>query len=614
MSNLIHLLSDTLANQIAAGEVVQRPASVVKELMENAVDAASSEVKLIIKDAGKTLIQVIDDGLGMSETDARMSFERHATSKIKTADDLFNIHTMGFRGEALASIAAVAQVEMETCTAGSELGTRITIEGATVKSQMPVSAKKGTKISVKNLFFNVPARRNFLKSNPVESKHIIDEFQRVALARPDIAFSLYQNNSETYQLPPAKLSHRIVHLLGKACQAQLVPCQEETDLLKIKGYIGKPTYAKKTRGEQFFFVNQRFIKSNYMHHAVKSAFEGLLPEEAFPFYVLFIDIAPSHVDVNVHPTKTEIKFDEERVVYSMLEATVKQALAAHQLTPSIDFDQNANFNPLDFKEQSLRKQQGGTTEKDYTQFRSPAIQQSKDWERLFEGLGASEKEQERPLLDTEQPTTLTLPSIANQPPSSQEESISEAPTTPKVQLHKKYILTQVKSGILLIDQQAAHERIFYEKYLQSLENKSGASQQLLFPYTIELNPADFNLIKDCEKEICALGFVFESFGKNTIVVSGYPAEIVGTEPQGLLEGLIEQFKWNKEQLSLATNENLARSLAKRSCIRHGQKLSSTEMDAVVDQLFACTNANYAPDGRKVFVVLTLERLGEIFKG
>ena len=397
MSDIIRLLPDSIANQIAAGEVVQRPASVVKELIENAIDADSRAIKVVIKDAGKALIQVIDNGVGMSEVDARMSFEKHATSKIRTSEDLFNIQTMGFRGEALASIAAVAQLEMETCHKKGELGTRIVIEGAEVKTQTPVAAPQGTKISVKNLFFNVPARRNFLKSNPVETKHMIDEFQRAALARPDIVFSFYQNAQEIYQLTAAKLSHRIVHLFGDAYKKQLVPCQEATNSLKLQGYIGKPAYAKKTRGEQFFFVNQRFIKSPYLNHAVKNAFEGLLSQDVFPFYVLFIDIDPQRIDVNVHPTKTEIKFEDERMVYSILTAAIKQALAVHHVTPSIDFEQNVNFDP--FAQASTTIAEATTpltshipwgesklSESNYAQFKRPSTTQqsnAQDWEKLF---------------------------------------------------------------------------------------------------------------------------------------------------------------------------------------------------------------------------------------
>jgi DNA mismatch repair protein MutL len=610
MSHLIRLLPDSLANQIAAGEVVQRPASVVKELIENAIDAESSAIKVVVKDAGKTLIQVIDNGNGMSEVDARMSFEKHATSKISTAADLFNVHNMGFRGEALASIAAVAQVEMETCHKEGELGTRIVIEGSQVKTQEPVSAARGTKISVKNLFFNVPARRNFLKSNPIETKHIIEEFQRTALARPDIAFSLYQNETETYQLPATKLSHRIVHLLGEAYKKQLIPCQEATDSLKIQGYIGKPTYAKKTRGEQFFFVNSRFIKSSYLHHAVKSAFEGLLPQDVFPFYVLFIDIAPSHIDVNVHPTKTEIKFDDERMVYSILMSTIKKALAVHHVAPSIDFEQNTNFNPFAAPPSTTRQYPSNTTEKNYVQFKNlgTAKQEgAKDWEKLFQGL-----EQALPEDNAEQSTMFHRASAVNAPANEGRALASITESAVKIQLHEKYLLTQVKSGLLLIEQNAAHERILYERYLQALQNKSGSAQQLLFPIHVSLNPADLALVEGHEAEIRALGFILESFGKDSLIISGCPVEVADQDPKQLLEGLIEQFKWNKAQFSLSTQENLARSMAKRACIQPGKRLKKEEIDNLVDQLFACTNPNYTPDGRTIFITITLEDLHTMF--
>ena len=606
MSNLIRLLPDTIANQIAAGEVVQRPASVVKELIENAMDADSTAIKVIIKDAGKTLIQVIDNGKGMSEVDARMSFEKHATSKIRTAEDLFNIQTMGFRGEALASIAAIAQLVMETCTKDQELGTRIAIEGATLKIQEPVSIPKGTKISVKNLFFNVPARRNFLKSNAVEAKHILDEFQRAALARPDIAFSLYQNDLETYQLPSTKLSHRTVHLFGENYKKQLIPCQEATDLIKIKGYIGTPTHAKKTRGEQFFFVNQRFIKSPYLHHAVKSAFEGLLPQDAFPFYVLFLDIAPAHIDVNVHPTKTEIKFDDERMVYSILAAAIKQALAIHHITPSIDFEQKTNF---DLFKTAPSTGISSVQERNYAQFKTHKLPQksAQNWETLLQDLT-----KDTALADTHAASTSTLHLSSAINPSTHETSEHVSEVAAKIQLHQRYILAQVKSGILLVDQNSAHERILYEQYLQPLNNKTGNAQQLLFPHHVLLNPTDLALVRDCEAEIRALGFVFESLDKESLIISGCPIEATNHDPKQLLEGLIEQFKWNKSQLSLTIQENLARSLAKRACIQPGKILQAQEMDVLIDRLFACTNPNYTPEGRKVFVLMTLEDITRIF--
>ncbi|MEM7055389.1 MAG: DNA mismatch repair endonuclease MutL [Bacteroidota bacterium] len=614
MADRIHLLSDALANQIAAGEVIQRPASVVKELLENAIDAGSSNIRVVIKDAGKTLIQVIDDGMGMSEVDARMSLEKHATSKISTTDDLFNIQTMGFRGEALPSMAAVAQLEIETCTEEAELGTRLVVASSTIKTQEPVSTSKGTKISVKNLFFNVPARRNFLKSATVETKHIIDEFQRVALARPDIAFSLYQNENETYQLLATKLSHRIVHLFGEAYKKQLVPCQEATDLIKFQGYIGKPTYAKKTRGEQFFFVNKRFIKSPYLHHAVKRAFEGLLPSDAFPFYVLFMDIAPVRIDVNVHPTKTEIKFEDERIVYSILEAAIRQALATHHIAPSLDFEQNVNFDPLGLQKSTKVDSPSRATERNYAQFKnlSTAKIDRQDWEKLLERLG---KGIPTPKADMKQAPMLTLPS-ANY--SATKEALTKPITaseinTSTMQLHARYILASVKSGLLLIDQSAAHERILYEKYLQYLTGKAGIAQQLLFPHHITLNPSDLALIKDCEEALQALGFVIESFGKDSIIVSGCPTEAANHEPKQLIEGLIEQYKWNKAQLTLSTQENLARSLAKRSCIQPGKKLGALEIDALIGQLFACKHANHTPDGYKTWVIVTLEELADLLK-
>ncbi len=611
MSNLIHLLPDSLANQIAAGEVVQRPSSVVKELLENAIDAGSTAIKVVIKDAGKTLIQVIDNGIGMSEVDARMSFEKHATSKIRTAEDLFNIQTMGFRGEALASIAAIAQLEMETCHKKDALGTRITIEGSDIKAQVPVSTPQGTKISAKNLFFNVPARRNFLKSNPVETKHIIDEFQRAALAQPDIAFSFYQNSLAAYQLPATKLSHRIVHLFGEACKKQLIPCREETDVLKIQGYIGKPENAKKTRGEQFFFVNQRFIKSSYLHHAVKNAFEGLLPQNVFPFYVLFIDIAPIQIDVNVHPTKTEIKFEDERMVYSILTAAIKKALAIHHITPSIDFEQNINFNPFATALSTTASSANKITEKDYVQFRSPNIPQQggvKDWEILFQNLDKSPSE------GSTKATTSSQMSSTTDTPIEVALLAPVAESIIKIQLHRRYILTQLKSGILLIDQHAAHERILYEQYLQPLlNNQTRSAQQLLFPVHIPLNPADMVLVQAHVTDLHALGFVLASFGKDSLIVTGCPTEAVGHDLKQLLEGLIEQFKWNQATFSLTTQENLARSLAKRACLQPGKKLQQEEIDMLVDQLFACTHPNYTPDGRKTFVVMTLEAINAIFQ-
>jgi DNA mismatch repair protein MutL len=623
-TNIVRLLPDSLANQIAAGEVIQRPASVVKELVENAVDAASTHIKVVIKDAGKTLIQVIDDGIGMSEVDVRMSLEKHATSKISQADDLFNIRTMGFRGEALPSIAAIAQVEIETRTEDAELGTRLVVEGSKIKLQEPVAATKGTTISVKNLFFNVPARRNFLKSEPVEIRHIIEEFQHIALARPDTSFSLYQNEQETYHLPAAKLAHRIVHLFGDAYKKQLIPCQESTNIVQIHGYVGNPSYAKKTRGEQFFFVNNRFIKSTYLHHAVKTAFEELIPKDTFPFYVLFIEISPERIDVNVHPTKTEIKFDDERMVYSILQAAVRQALA-HHTTPVLDFEQNINFDPLGLQEQPKQKSFATSTDRTYSSFKKfdSAPVNPQEWEQLFQRINLNTDnpigEQQALPLNTENEITeidVTKPTATNQ------ESIritsmltqEETNTAAKMQLHGTYILASVKSGLLLINQHAAHERILYEKYIHHLQNHhTGTSQQLLFPHQIELNPADFALIQDYERALGALGFAIEDFGKNSIILVGYPAEAAQHNPKQLLEDLLEQIKWNKSHLSLPIQENAARALAKHAAIQPGKKLTIAEIDSLVDQLFACKNSTHAPDGQRIWVIITLEELAHLLK-
>ena len=611
MPDFIQLLPDAIANQIAAGEVVQRPASALKELLENAVDAGATQVQVVIKDAGKQLIQVIDNGKGMSPTDARMSFERHATSKIRSAQDLFSLRTFGFRGEAMASIAAVAQVELKTRQETSDVGTLIQIEGSEVKKQEPIAAPFGTSVAMKNLFFNVPARRNFLKSNPVEMRHIVDEFQRVALSYPDIAFSMYQQDLETYNLLPGKLSQRIVGIFGKGIQNQLVPCEEETPHLSIKGYVGKPEYAKKTRGEQFFFVNNRYIKSSYLHHAVSSAFEGLIQGDQHPFYVLFLDIDPATIDINVHPTKTEIKFEDERTVYAVLRSAVKQALGAHQVMPALDFSMDVNFqeNWTNNPNTALDVDR----EYSYKSYNTPEFQKASvlGWERLFEGngplaaqpLSASQEEQE----------LLTFPSRA----SAGEVALALRPEGPEgtgttFQVERSYIVAQMSTGLLIVDQQLAHERILYERYAKQLQASQGASQQCLFPATLTLNPADFVLVLDMLSELHSLGFQVEEFGKDTVVIQGVPADVQPKNEKELFEGLLEQYKNFKSELSLDKKENLARSLAKRSSLKKGQKLDPQEMETLVGQLFACQNPNYSPSGNKTFVKLDLPSIHAFF--
>jgi DNA mismatch repair protein MutL len=597
MPDIIQLLPDSIANQIAAGEVVQRPASAVKELMENSIDAKATAIKLIVKEAGKTLIQVIDDGMGMSETDARMSLERHATSKIRKADDLFTLHTKGFRGEALASIAAVSQFEMKTRMAEQELGTCLVVEGSDVKKQEPVACEKGTSISVKNLFYNIPARRNFLKSNPVELKHVIDEFQRLALAHSDIIFSFIQTDEVVYDLPATKLSQRIVNIFGKSYQEQLAPCQEETNLVKVTGYVGKPDFARKTRGEQFLFVNNRFIRSHYLHHAVMSAFDNLLPENTFPFYVIFIEIDPKHIDVNVHPTKTEIKFDDERAIYAVVRSAVRQAIGSHNLTPAIDFQADVNI--------ISKLSQAAAQSKDvYFEERfSTALRGANHdhWEKLYD----QSKHFGAPAPDAQ---VLHFESSVNKP--SNELFIAEDKVL--VQLHQRYIMRQVKSGIMILDQQLAHERILYEKFLNQLKNKSAESQQSLFPQAVTLSAADFALVLEMEQEIAALGFRLEAFGKNTVVINGIPPNLPTGGGKELFEGLVEQFKINQSELSVPLKENLARSLAKRACIKAGQKLVKEEMQALMDSLFACSTSNYSPDGMPTFFIFELRKIESYF--
>jgi len=613
MSDIIQLLPDAIANQIAAGEVVQRPASVVKELLENAIDAGATEIKLIIKDSGKALIQVVDDGSGMSETDARMSLERHATSKIRKSEDLFSIKTMGFRGEAMASIAAVAQVEIKTKTADQELGSMIIVEASEVKQQELIATEKGTSVCVKNLFYNVPARRNFLKSNPVEMRHITDEFQRVSLANAHIKFTLHQNSQEVYNLPSGKLSQRIINLFGKNYQEQMATCEEHTDQLQVKGYIGKPESAKKTRGEQFFFVNNRFIKSNYLNHAVTNAFEGLIMKGSFPFYVLFIEIDPARIDVNVHPTKTEIKFDDERTVYAIVRAAVKRALGTHNISPSLDFDLDTNFNkPISIN--VGRSPATSSKDSDYTQFRTTPQQKSnlQQWETMYDGLEKSSLNFDA---ESEQQTVTIQSAVNSMGESNMEVGTIETPDNHKAifQLHQQYLVTQVKSGMLLVDQQTAHERILYEKYQEYIEHHSGASQQCLFPQNVEFNPADYALIMDMKDEIEALGFKFDIFGKQSIVINGIPADVLTGNEKVLFEGLIEQFKFNQSNLSLSNRENLARSLAKRSATKHGKKLEIEEMRMMIDKLFACSSPNYAADGRLTYKVLSMEELASNFR-
>jgi len=599
MPDIIRLLPDSIANQIAAGEVVQRPASAVKELMENAIDAGATEITLIVKEAGKVLIQVIDNGNGMSETDARMSLERHATSKIRKAEDLYTLRTMGFRGEALASIAAVSQFEMRTRMPQNELGTLLLVEASEVRKQEAVACEKGTSISIKNLFYNIPARRNFLKSTAVEMRHIVDEFYRLALANPEIGFTLVQGDEIIYELQAGKLSQRIVALFGKAYQQQLAPTTEETSLLKITGYVGRPESAKKTRGEQFIFVNKRFVRNNYLGHAVTSAYEGLLPEGSFPFYILFIEIDPKHIDVNVHPTKTEIKFDDERAVYGVVWSAVKQALGVHHLAPALDFKADVNLTGK-LSGQSLTNEQyfdeqfATSLNRSNLQNRENAFDQESN-SRLFD------KEEPRPTMELRFESSMNKPLTTTQVENE----------TGIFQYQQKYIVRAVRQGLMIIDQQAAHERILFEKFNAQLRGTPGNSQQSLFPQTLTFAAADFALLMEMEQEILALGFRFEVFGKNALLISGIPADVSGGEKE-LLEGLLEQFKKNQSELQLPVKENLASALAKRTSIKAGKKMEVEEMKGLVERLFACANPNYSPEGKPTFFTFDSSKLESYF--
>lgn len=614
--DIIRLLPDNIANQIAAGEVIQRPASAVKELLENSVDSGATHIKLLVKQAGKSLVQVIDNGCGMSDTDARMCFEKHATSKIRTADDLFNIRTMGFRGEALASIAAIAQVELKTRQTGEQLGTCIEIEGMKVLKQEPCQTPEGTSIAMKNLFFNVPARRNFLKSDAVELKNIIEEFQRVALAYPKVGFQLFNNDNEVYHLKSGNLKQRIIALFGDNYAQKIVPVEEKSYALHVYGFVGKPEFSKKTRGEQFIFVNNRFIKSAYLNHAVSTAFNEMIPPGSFPFYVLFMDIDPSKIDINVHPAKHEIKFEDEKLVYTFVNLGVKHALGAYSVSPSLDFNQEHHLNSNNtFTEQPrtwLEITQHATTTRDAKKFAPPSNFQPltkreegnvKNWQTLYDTVGKADTGNTSD--DAKAGTTDTRQMATEQ------ESYKEA--VPPHQIQRRYIVSQIKSGFILIDQQAAHERIMYERYLRMLEKNRNESQRNLFPQSLDLNAADAQILLQILPEINSLGFDIQEFGKNSFVIHGFPADIVQENEKKIVEEMIEQYKMNVQVTKLSKRENLAKSLAYSSSIKAGKKLSVEEMKTLIDELFACENAFSAPNGRFTFITIGNDELEKRFE-
>jgi DNA mismatch repair protein MutL len=620
MGDVINLLSDAIANQIAAGEVVQRPASVVKELLENAVDAGSTDIRLIIKDGGHTLIQVVDNGCGMTETDARMCFERHATSKIKTSADLFHIRTMGFRGEALASIAAVAQVELKTRRRIDETGTLIEIEGSKLITQEVCSAAPGTSFSVKNLFYNVPARRNFLKSAAVELRHILEEFQRIALANPDLFFSLHHNLSELYHLPAGSLRQRIVNIYGKNYNDKLIPVSENTDLVKLTGFVGKPEFSKKARGEQLFFVNNRFVKSGYLHHAVMMAYEDLIPKENFPFYAIYMDIDASKIDVNVHPTKQEIKFEDEKMIYQYIKVGVRHALGQYSITPMLDFDpvsnieNNLKLNTSKYADAISHERYSSETPSSSISARFKMDRENLDnWQKLYEGI--SPRKETTPTMENpfEEHTVTLASNIDHEDLEDNQVSktFSKNQKDP-YQIHNSYIVSPIKSGYLLIDQQHAHERILYEKYLKTLGNSKQGTQRQLFPKQIQLSTIDAEILRNILPDIQQLGIDLQEVDEQSFIVHGLPTELKeGTNEQALIETLIEQYRFNLDY-NLSIQDNLARSMAKGTGIKRGQHLSTKEMTALIDQLFACNIPYKSPSGHHCFITYNLEDLKKQF--
>jgi len=622
MQNIIQLLPDSVANQIAAGEVVQRPASVVKELLENAIDAGSTEIKLIVKDAGRTLIQVIDNGKGMTPTDARMAFERHATSKLKTANDLFNLHTKGFRGEALASIAAVAQVELKTKPLNSQVGTLIQIEGNEIIKQEPCTTNEGSSFMVKNLFYNIPARRNFLKSNQVELKHIIDEFQRVALAHPDLHFIYFQNDSELYNLPAGKLKSRIVQLFGAKFNERLAPVSEFTDVVGVEGFIAKPEFAKKTRGEQFFFANNRYIKHPYFHHAVTRAFEGLIKADEHPIYFLFLTVEPNEIDVNIHPTKTEVKFQSEKIIYPLLMAAVRKAIGTHNFMPSLDFENdnflnvppppsnnskielpevpiNEFFNPFTEEKKQFKQEKSYSSTNSFAGFspkkNSTSINKSQ-WTDLYEIVNQQrEVESEK--------------SAQNSIFSKDQEAYAGKKA---LQIHGRYLITQIKSGLVIVDKFRALERIYFEQIIQDLSRKELASQTVLFPYNVELNLSEFEIYNQNKEIFSSLGFDIEIFGKQSIVVNGLPDLISNTNPEDLIVDICRNLIDNQFAGKAEIYNKIAADLAFKMALQHQKNMGDEEIASLIDKLFACEIPFYTAKGKSTLHTITNEELEQKF--
>ena len=606
MANSIHLLPDHIANQIAAGEVIQRPASAVKELLENAVDAGATAIKLIINDAGKALIQVIDNGKGMNPIDAQNAFARHATSKISSIEDLFQIKTMGFRGEALASIAAVAQVSLKTRLAEDELGTSVEIENSEVTETSPVACAEGTNISMKNLFFNVPARRNFLKSNSAELKHIIEEFTRVALAFPEIYFSFTNNGQDVFHWEAGSFKQRAIHVLGNSYQTKLVAVGEKTDYLTITGFVGKPETAKKTRSDQYFFVNRRFIKSAYLHHAIANAFEGLIPKESFPSYILYIDVDPAQVDVNVHPTKQEIKFEDDKIIYAFVQAAIKHALAQFSIAPSLDFSLDADIQHLDAIQKPATDEQrnsaassslyAGFTQKNQAHF-IPKVSEAErnEWKSFFSDLPVAHDNNE-----IENGNESFIIKSSSMGLYKDLEAITVNEDANLLQINNTYILAPVGAGFIMVHQQLAHERVLYEKY-QKATVQPHATQKSLFPVVLALSMPDAILLEDIIEDLAIIGYEIEPFGQNSFIIQGIPADVISGNEKNAIELLLEQFKHFSGDIKFSKREKIIRCMARQSAIKAGKLLSQKEMHGLIESLFNCETPNVSANGAPTYI-------------
>lgn len=624
MSDIIHLLPDSVANQIAAGEVIQRPASVVKELLENAVDAKATSIELIIKDSGRTLIQVVDNGIGMSDTDARLCFERHATSKIIQVEDIFTLHTKGFRGEALASIAAIAHVELKTKTSSSDIGTHLALSGSQCTEQTPCQCETGTSFAVKNLFYNVPARRNFLKSDNVEYSHIVEEFVRIALVHPEISFSLYHNDKQEHHLPKSSLKQRIINYFGSNYNERLLPLEQESELVNISGFIGKPESARKTRGEQYLFVNERFIRHPYFHHAICNAMEELIPAKHFPTYFIYLEVDPAQIDINIHPTKTEVKFKEEKFIYSILRSTVKHSLGNFNLSSQqIDFD---NISPIDFSAiggNKTPKEPKIHTNPDYNPFStqkpegkifktsSPFKNNKQDevaWSKIYEGLKENIPDEILPYITDEQ---LKLhDDLENKIHNEEEEEISE---TMLFQTLNKYIVVRIMSGFMIVDQEAASERILYERFLERINQQKIDIQKLLFPESLTFAPQDAAIISELLPDFTSLGFDMEVFGKNTFILNGIPADFKENDVQKVMEGLLESYKNNLISLRLSRKNNLAHSMAKTLCVKKGKTLTYEGMSEIIRLLLTSEAPEISPSGKRIFVLYNEKEITHLFQ-